>query len=101
MGEGTITHWFCAQAWSWACVDKDPHPTLVSCEDGYQGQKTSGWLVKIEVNRGKRLKEGQRPTDIQVRYDIDLSQKRVAWSVLLKLGRGKARLSNRGASLVL
>jgi hypothetical protein len=50
-------------------------------------------LVKIESDYDKRLKESQTQTDITVRWDIGLNQKRVAWFVLPKLESGEVRLA--------
>ncbi|KAI0277721.1 ATP dependent helicase [Russula aff. rugulosa BPL654] len=52
-----------------------------------------GPLVKIEADYDKRLKESQTQTDITVRWDLGLNQKRVAWFVLPKLESGEVRLA--------
>ncbi|KAG8898911.1 hypothetical protein FRB99_007071 [Tulasnella sp. 403] len=74
-------------------VDDEPHPILLRYEDAYQYQNIFGPLVKIEADYDKRLKESQTQTDIVVRWDIGLNQKRVAWFSLPKLESGEVRLA--------
>ena len=62
-------------------------------EDAYQYQNIFGPLVKIEADYDKRLKESQTQTDISVRWDLGLNQKRVAWFCLPKLESGEVRLA--------
>ncbi|KAF5352328.1 hypothetical protein D9757_014293 [Collybiopsis confluens] len=57
-------------------VDDDPLPILLRYEDTYQYQNIFGPL-----------------TDIVVRWDLGLNQKRVAWFCLPKLESGKVRLA--------
>jgi hypothetical protein len=47
----------------------------------------------IEADYDKRLKESQTQTDITVRWDLGLNQKRVAWFCLPKLESGEVRLA--------
>ncbi|KAF7986584.1 hypothetical protein HWV62_26348 [Athelia sp. TMB] len=74
-------------------VDDEPQPILLRYEDAYQYQNIFGPLVKIEADYDKRLKESQTQTDIIVRWDLGLNQKRVAWFVLPKLESGEVRLA--------
>lgn len=74
-------------------VDDEPQPILVRYEDAYQYQNIFGPLVKIEADYDKRLKESQTQTDITVRWDLGLNQKRVAWFCLPKLESGEVRLA--------
>jgi regulator of nonsense transcripts 1 len=74
-------------------VDEEPQPILLRYEDAYQYQNIFGPLVKIEADYDKRLKESQTQTDIQVRWDIGLNQKRIAWFTLPKLESGEVRLA--------
>jgi len=74
-------------------VDDEPQPILVRYEDAYQYQNIFGPLVKIEADYDKRLKESQTQTDIVVRWDLGLNQKRVAWFCLPKLESGEVRLA--------
>lgn len=62
-------------------------------EDAYQYQNIFGPLVKIEADYDKRLKESQTQTDITIRWDVGLNQKRIAWFVLPKLESGEVRLA--------
>ena len=68
-------------------------PTVVSYEDAYQYQNIMGPLVKIEADYDKRLKESQTQSDIVVRWDLGLNQKRIAWFNLPKLESGEVRLA--------
>jgi regulator of nonsense transcripts 1 len=74
-------------------VDDEPQPVLLRYEDAYQYQNIIGPLVKIEADYDKRLKESQTQTDITVRWDLGLNQKRIAWFVLPKLESGEVRLA--------
>ncbi|KAH7874834.1 ATP dependent helicase [Lentinula edodes] len=74
-------------------VDDDPLPIILRYEDAYQYQNIFGPLVKIEADYDKRLKESQTQTDIVVRWDLGLNQKRVAWFCLPKLESGEVRLA--------
>ncbi|KAG7092951.1 hypothetical protein E1B28_009253 [Marasmius oreades] len=74
-------------------VDDEPHPILPRYEDAYQYQNIFGPLVKIEADYDKKLKESQTQTDITVRWDVGLNQKRVAWFCLPKLESGEVRLA--------
>ncbi|THH20883.1 hypothetical protein EW146_g550 [Bondarzewia mesenterica] len=74
-------------------VDDEPQAVALLYEDAYQYQNIFGPLVKIEADYDKRLKESQTQTDITVRWDLGLNQKRVAWFGLPKLESGEVRLA--------
>ncbi|KAI0345102.1 hypothetical protein BDW22DRAFT_997093 [Trametopsis cervina] len=74
-------------------VDDEPQSIILRYEDAYQYQNIFGPLVKIEADYDKRLKESQTQTDISVRWDLGLNQKRVAWFSLPKLESGEVRLA--------
>lgn len=74
-------------------VDDEPQHIEIRYEDAYQYQNIFGPLVKIEADYDKRLKESQTQTDVIVRWDLGLNQKRVAWFVLPKLESGEVRLA--------
>ena len=74
-------------------MDDEPQPVLLRYEDAYQYQNIIGPLVKIEADYDKRLKESQTQTDISVRWDLGLNQKRIAWFVMPKLESGEVRLA--------
>ncbi|KAF8635544.1 hypothetical protein AX17_003927 [Amanita inopinata Kibby_2008] len=74
-------------------VDDEPQPIMLRYEDAYQYQNIIGPLVKIEADYDKKLKESQTQTDITVRWDIGLNQKRIAWFCLPKLESGEVRLA--------
>ena len=50
-----------------------------SYEDAYQYQNIFGPLVKLEADYDKALKESQTQDNIEVRWDMTLSKKRVAY----------------------
>ncbi|KAM5538133.1 hypothetical protein V8D89_008330 [Ganoderma adspersum] len=77
-------------------VDDEPQPVITHYEDAYQYQNIFGPLVKIEADYDKRLKESQTQTDITIRWDLGLNQKRVAWFGLPKLESGEVRLAGDG-----
>ncbi len=62
-------------------------------DDAYKYQNIFGPLVKIESDYDKRLKESQTQTDIVVRWDIGLNQKRITWFSMPKLESGEVRLA--------
>ena len=74
-------------------VDDEPQSVIPRYEDAYQYQNIFGPLVKIEADYDKKLKESQTQTDITVRWDIGLNQKRIAWFCLPKLESGEVRLA--------
>ena len=74
-------------------VDDEPPQVILRYEDAYQYQNIFGPLVKIEADYDKKLKESQTQTDISVRWDHGLNQKRVAWFCLPKLESGEVRLA--------
>ena len=74
-------------------VDDEPQQILVRYEDAYQYQNIFGPLVKIEADYDKKLKESQTQSDINIRWDIGLNQKRIAWFCLPKLESGEVRLA--------
>lgn len=74
-------------------VDDEPQSILLRYEDAYQYQNIFGPLVKIEADYDKKLKESQTQTDITVRWDLGLNQRRVGWFCLPKLESGEVRLA--------
>lgn len=62
-------------------------------EDAYQYQNVFGPLVKVEADYDKRMKEAQTETDIQIRWDMGLNQRRLAWFQMPKLESGELRLA--------
>lgn len=73
--------------------EEELHPILLKYEDAYQYQNIFGPLVKIEADYDKRLKESQTETDITIRWDIGLNQKRIAWFSMPKLESGEVKLA--------
>lgn len=62
-------------------------------EDAYQYQNIFGPLVKIEADYDQRMKEAQGETDVTVRWDMGLNQKRLASFCMPKLESGEVRLA--------
>ncbi|EKC98873.1 hypothetical protein A1Q2_06844 [Trichosporon asahii var. asahii CBS 8904] len=73
----------------------NPNAKLEDAEaqDAYQYQNILGPLVKIEADYDKRMKESQGESDISVRWDMGLNQKRTAWFTMPKLESGEVRLA--------
>jgi hypothetical protein len=58
-------------------------------EDGYQYQNIFGPLVKLEADYDKKLKESQTQENIEVRWDVGLNKKTIAYFTLAKTDGGK------------
>ena len=67
--------------------------TWTRYEDAYQYQNILGPLVKIEADFDKKMKESQTENDINIRWDMGLNQKRLAWFSMPKLESGEVRLA--------
>lgn len=74
-------------------MDDEPQQVIPRYEDAYQYQNIFGPLVKIEADYDRKLKESQTQSDITVRWDLGLNQKRIAWFCLPKLESGEVRLA--------
>lgn len=65
-------------------IDEEPQQVLLRYEDAYQYQNIFGPLVKMEADDDRRLKESQTQGDIEVRWDLGLNKKRLAYFCLPK-----------------
>lgn len=65
-------------------VDEEPQQVLLRYEDGYQYQNIFGPLVKLEADYDKRLKESQTQENVEVRWDVGLNKKTIAYFSLAK-----------------
>ncbi|KAG4065353.1 hypothetical protein HA402_012298 [Bradysia odoriphaga] len=65
-------------------VDSEPSQVLLRYEDGFQYQKVFGPLVRLEADYDKRLKESQTQENIEVRWDVGLNKKTIAYFTLAK-----------------
>ncbi|XP_054159255.1 regulator of nonsense transcripts 1-like isoform X2 [Oppia nitens] len=65
-------------------VDEEPQQVLLRYEDGYQYQNIFGPLVKLEADYDKKLKESQTQDNIEVRWDIGLNKKIIAFFTIAK-----------------
>lgn len=65
-------------------IDKEPLQVQLRYDDGYQYQSVFGPLVKLEADYDKRLKESQTQENIEVRWDVGLNKKIVAYFGLAK-----------------
>lgn len=63
-------------------VDEDAAPVQLRYDDAYKYQNVFGPLVKLEADYDKRLKESQTQEGLQVRWDIGLNKKRIAYFTL-------------------
>lgn len=73
-------------------VDEEPQQVLLRYEDGYQYQNIFGPLVKLEADYDKKLKESQTQENIEVRWDVGLNKKTIAYFTLAKTDGGKLSL---------
>ncbi|XP_046912597.2 upf1 RNA helicase [Dermatophagoides farinae] len=65
-------------------VDEEPQQVLVSYEDAYQYQSIFSPLVKLEAEYDKKLKESQTQDNIEVRWDVGLNMKIIAYFRIAK-----------------
>lgn len=65
-------------------VDEEPQQVLVRYEDGYQYSNIFIPLVKLEAEYDKKLKESQTQDNIEVRWDVGLNMKIIAYFRIAK-----------------
>ncbi|KAH8261736.1 hypothetical protein KR044_005835 [Drosophila immigrans] len=65
-------------------IDSEPAQVLLRYEDGYQYEKTFGPLVRLEADYDKKLKESATQENIEVRWDVGLNKKTIAYFTLAK-----------------
>ncbi|ALC49824.1 Upf1 [Drosophila busckii] len=65
-------------------IDSEPAQVLLRYEDGYQYEKTFGPLVRLEAEYDKKLKESATQENIEVRWDVGLNKKTIAYFTLAK-----------------
>lgn len=65
-------------------VDEDPMQVLVRYDDGYQYRNIFTPLVKLEAEYDKKLKESQTQENIEVRWDVGLNMKILAYFKIAK-----------------
>ncbi|KAH8409220.1 hypothetical protein KR009_010835 [Drosophila setifemur] len=65
-------------------IDSEPAQVLLRYEDGYQYEKTFGPLVHLEADYDKKLKESATQENIEVRWDVGLNKKTIAYFTLAK-----------------
>ncbi len=65
-------------------VDDEPLPVQFLYEDAYHYQTVLNPLVKLEAEYDKRMKESQTKDQINVRWDVGLNKKRVAYFLFPK-----------------
>uniref|UniRef100_A0A336KT50 DNA helicase n=1 Tax=Culicoides sonorensis TaxID=179676 RepID=A0A336KT50_CULSO len=66
-------------------IDKEPDQVQLRYDDGYQYQNIFGPLVNLEAEYNKRLKESQTQDNIEVRWDVGLNRKSIAYFTLAKV----------------
>lgn len=64
--------------------DENINRVMLRYEDGYQYQNIFGPLVKLEADYDKKLKESQTQDNVDVRWDVGLNKKRIAFFHLAK-----------------
>ncbi|KAI7697560.1 hypothetical protein SSS_03029 [Sarcoptes scabiei] len=65
-------------------VDEAPQQVLIQYNDGYQYQTVFAPLVKLEADYDKKLKESQTQDNIEVRWDVGLNMKIIAYFKISK-----------------
>ncbi|EDX16345.1 regulator of nonsense transcripts 1 homolog [Drosophila simulans] len=65
-------------------IDSEPAHVLLRYEDGYQYEKTFGPLVRLEAEYDQKLKESATQENIEVRWDVGLNKKTIAYFTLAK-----------------
>ncbi|XP_075154290.1 upf1 RNA helicase [Haematobia irritans] len=65
-------------------IDTEPSQVLLRYEDGYQYEKIFAPLVMLEAEYDKKLKESQTQEGIEVRWDVGLNKKTIAYFTLAK-----------------
>ena len=68
-------------------------------EDAYQYQNIFGPLVKFEADYDKKLKESQTQGNIEVRWEMGLNKKRVAYFNFPRRDGGKGRIGGGGGGV--
>lgn len=66
-------------------IDKEPAQVQLRYDDGYQYQNIFGPLVNLEAEYNKRLKESQTQDNVEVRWDVGLNRKSIAYFTLAKV----------------
>lgn len=65
-------------------IDNEPAQVLLRYEDGYQYKKVFEPLVRLEADYDKRLKESQTQENVEVRWDVGLNKKTIAYFTMAK-----------------
>jgi len=63
-------------------VDEEPQHVLLRYEDGYQYESIFRPLIRLEADYDKKLKESQTYENIDVRWDVGLNKRIIAYFVL-------------------
>ncbi|KAI9098698.1 RNA helicase-domain-containing protein [Phlyctochytrium arcticum] len=74
-------------------IDDEPEMVRLHYDDAYQYQNILGPLIKMEADYDKKMKESQTQSEIVIRWDVGLNQKRLACFILPKLEQGDIRLA--------
>ncbi|XP_067634756.1 regulator of nonsense transcripts 1 homolog, partial [Eurosta solidaginis] len=65
-------------------IDTEPSQVQLRYEDGYQYEKVFGPLVRLETEHDKNFKESQTQEDIEIRWNVGLNKKTIAYFTLAK-----------------
>lgn len=73
-------------------VDEEPQHVLLRYEDGFQYESVFRPLIKLEAEYDRRLKESQAHQNIDIRWDVGLNKRIIAYFVLPTGGDSDLRL---------
>lgn len=65
-------------------IDTEPSQVLLRYEDGYQYKRIFQPLVKLEADYNKKMRESQPQEHVEVRWDVGLNKKTIAYFTLSK-----------------
>lgn len=65
-------------------IDTEPSQVLLRYEDGYQYKRIFQPLVKLEADYNKKMRESQPQEHVEVRWDVGLNKKTIAYFTLAK-----------------
>lgn len=65
-------------------IDNEPDPVQLRYENGFQYHSIFGPLVQLESDYDQRLRESQKQENIEVRWDVGLNKKTIAYFTLAK-----------------
>lgn len=73
-------------------TDEEPQHVLLRYEDGFQYESVFRPLIKLEADYDKKLKESQTHENVDIRWDVGLNKRIIAYFVLPTGGDSDLRL---------